>query len=163
MHTYETVPIDVLLTLLISLSSAFCRIFIFVIQTYACIHLCTHFLPLLFFFSPLPFSSTFIAICTCIHVSTILYCSLTTRYSTYNASLCTCLYRLLPCSIVDAYTMRGNTIKMIWIHHEIYKETYKQYFVHQINTTCLYSIHNKCLKKQINKCYLKKEKTKNKK
>jgi len=64
-------------------------------------------------------------------------------FTNYNASLCTCLYRLLPCSRVDAYTMRGNTIRVLWIHHEIHKATCKQSFIHQINTTCVYSIHHK--------------------
>ena len=63
--TYDTVCLDALITLLISLSSASSCISISVIHTCACVNLCTH-------FPPFPFSCTFIAICIYIHVSTIL-------------------------------------------------------------------------------------------
>jgi len=46
MDTYVTVPIDVLITLLISLSSASFCIYICVIYAYVCVNLCTHFPPL---------------------------------------------------------------------------------------------------------------------
>jgi len=63
--TYVTVPIDVLITLLISLSSASFCISICVFHAYACVNLCTD-------FPPLPYSYTVIATFICIYVSTIL-------------------------------------------------------------------------------------------
>ena len=82
-YTYVTVPIDVLIALLISLSSASFYISTFVIHAYVYVNLYTHFPPFLY-------SYTFIAIFICIHVPTILYDPLYPIYSNYNTSLCTC-------------------------------------------------------------------------
>jgi len=66
-YTYVTVPIDVLITLLMSLSSASFCISIFVIHAYVCVtvNLYTH-------FPPFPYLYTFIAISICMYVLTIL-------------------------------------------------------------------------------------------
>jgi len=63
--TYETLTVDVLIPLLISLSSVFFCISIFVIHTYACTNLHIH-------FPSLTYPCTFIAILICMLVSTIL-------------------------------------------------------------------------------------------
>jgi len=63
--TYVTVPIHVLITLLISLSSVSFCISIFVIHTYACVNLHMH-------FPPFSYPYTFIAILIYMLVSTIL-------------------------------------------------------------------------------------------
>jgi len=63
--TYETVTIDVLIALLISLSSVSFYISIFVIHTHECVNLRMH-------FPPLPYPYTFIDILICMLVSTII-------------------------------------------------------------------------------------------
>jgi len=65
LDTYVTVPIDVLITLFISVFSASFCISIFVIHAYVCVNLYTY-------FSPLSYSCTFLAIFIWIYVESMV-------------------------------------------------------------------------------------------
>jgi len=104
-ETYVTVPIDTLITLLISLSSAFFCIYNFQFIR-MCASTCIRIFP----------SSIFIYIYRHIHMYISSDCNsprkLCSKYANYHKSRCTCSYRLVPCSRVDVYTMRGNKIRI---------------------------------------------------